>query len=36
MGQPMSDEFDIPEFIVKLNLKFKAIRVVDNKMIPTT
>lgn len=32
----MSDEFDIPEFIVKLNLNFKAIRVVGNKMIPTT
>lgn len=32
----MSDEYDYPEFIVKLALEFKAIRVVDNRMIPTT
>lgn len=30
----MTDEY--PEFIVKLNLEFKAIRVMDNRLIPTT
>lgn len=32
----MSEEYVYPEFIVKLALDFKAIRVVDNQMIPTT
>jgi len=30
----MTEEY--PEFIVKLNLTFKAIRVLDNRLIPTT
>ncbi|MNK54712.1 hypothetical protein D3C87_737040 [compost metagenome] len=31
----MSEEYEYPEFIVKLGLDFKAIRIVDNRMIPT-
>ena len=31
----MSEEYEYPEFIVKLALDFKAIRVIDNRMIPT-
>ncbi len=32
----MSEEYEIPEFIVRLGLDFKAIRITDNRMIPTT
>lgn len=31
----MSEEYEYPEFIVKLGLDFKAIRIVDNRLVPT-
>lgn len=34
-GFSMSEEYTIPEFVVKLALEFKAIRVIDNRMVPT-
>jgi len=31
----MSEEFEYPEFIVKLALEFKAIRITENRLVPT-